>query len=40
MNELFINVKVDREKTYIDYVFQSSYQLLIKQEAVGPNNVS
>ena len=31
MNELFLNIKVDREeRPDLDFIFQSSFQLLIK----------
>ena len=36
MNNYFVNIKVDRgERPDIDFIFQSSYQLLIKLVEVG-----
>ena len=36
MNENFINIKVDREeRPDLDFIFQSSFQLLIRQGEVG-----
>ena len=35
MNDYFINIKVDRRRPDLDFIFQSSFQLLIKVVAAG-----